>query len=81
MEQKKIERIAALSRKHKTEGLTPEEAAERKALHSEYIEDYRRNLRSILDNTYIQKPDGTREKLKQKAPTDTEEKNKTETKE
>ena len=66
MEQKKIERIAELSRKHKAEGLTPEEAEERRALHREYADDYRKNLKALLDNTYIQKPDGTREKLQQK---------------
>ena len=66
MEQKKIERIAELSRKHKAEGLSPEETEERRALHREYVEDYRRNLAAMLDNTYIQKPDGTREKLQRK---------------
>ena len=70
MEQKKIERIAALSKKLKTDGLSPEEAEERKALHREYIEDYRQNLKAMLDNTYIQKPDGTREKLRQKSEKD-----------
>ena len=50
----------------KTEGLTEEEAAERKQLHKEYIEAYRKNLRATLDNTYIQRPDGTREKIGKK---------------
>ena len=63
MEQKKIDRINFLARKMKAEGLTDAEAAERKQLHKEYIEAYRKNLRATLENTYIQRPDGSREKL------------------
>ncbi|MBE6670489.1 MAG: DUF896 domain-containing protein [Ruminococcaceae bacterium] len=63
MDQKKLDRINELAAKMKTVGLTEEEAAERKQLHKEYIEAYRANLRGILENTYIQRPDGTREKL------------------
>ena len=37
MEQHKIDRINFLAKKHKTEGLTAEEAAERAALHREYV--------------------------------------------
>ena len=66
MDQKKLDRINELAAKMKTVGLTEEEAAERKQLHEEYIEAYRANLRGILENTYIQRPDGTREKLVKK---------------
>ncbi len=66
MDQKKLDRINELAAKMKTVGLTVEEAAERKQLHKEYIEAYRANLRGILENTYIQRPDGTREKLVKK---------------
>lgn len=66
MDQKKLDRINELAAKMKTVGLTEEEAAERKQLHKEYIEAYRASLRGILDNTYIQRPDGTREKLTKK---------------
>ncbi len=66
MEQSKIDRINELARKLKSEGLTEEEQAERAQLHKEYIESYRRSLRGILDNTYIQQTDGTRIKLKAK---------------
>ncbi|MBO4972150.1 MAG: DUF896 domain-containing protein [Clostridia bacterium] len=66
MDQKKLDRINELAAKMKTVGLTEEEAAERKQLHKEYIEAYRANLRGILENTYIQRPDGTREKLVKK---------------
>ncbi|MBE6609261.1 MAG: DUF896 domain-containing protein [Ruminococcaceae bacterium] len=66
MDQKKVDRINYLARKSKSEGLTEEEKAEQQVLRKEYIEDYRRSLRGILDNTVIQRPDGTKEKLKTK---------------
>jgi len=66
MDQKKVDRINELARKMKTEGLTEAEAAERKQLHKEYIESYKASLRGILDNTYIQRPDGSKEKLSKK---------------
>ncbi len=64
MDQKLLERINELARKAKAEGLTPEEKAEQAALREEYIVEYRAMLRGILDNTYVQRPDGTKEKLK-----------------
>jgi uncharacterized protein YnzC (UPF0291/DUF896 family) len=66
LDQKKVDRINFLARKSKSEGLTEEEKAEQQVLRQEYIEDYRRSLRGILDNTVIQRPDGTKEKLKSK---------------
>ena len=66
MDQKKVDRINFLARKSKSEGLTEEEKAEQQLLRKEYIEDYRRSLRGILDNTVIQRPDGTKQKLKPK---------------
>jgi hypothetical protein len=35
-------------------------------LRAEYIEEYRASLRGILENTVIQRPDGTKEKLTRK---------------
>ena len=64
MEKEKIARINELAKKSKSEGLTPEEAAEQKALREEYIRDFRASFGVILDNTVIERPDGTREKLK-----------------
>ncbi len=64
MTQEKIYRINALARKKRTVGLTAEELVEQKALHAEYIKSYRASLRGILDNTVIERPDGTREALK-----------------
>ena len=66
MEQSKIDRINALAKKAKTEGLTEAEAAERKALREEYIAAYRKNLRTQLDNMVIVEPNGERRKLKPK---------------
>ena len=66
MEKEKIERINFLAKKSKTEGLTEEEKIEQKALREEYIAGFRANLRGILDNTYIQNPDGTKTKVESK---------------
>lgn len=64
MEQAKIDRINELAKKKRTVGLTDEELTEQKALHKEYIISYRASLCGILDNTVIERPDGTREALK-----------------
>ena len=66
MEQSKIDRINALAKKAKTEGLTEAETAERKALREEYIASYRKSLRAQLDNMVIVEPNGERRKLKPK---------------
>ena len=66
MEKEKIDRINFLAKKSKTEGLTEEEKVEQKALREEYIAGFRANLRGILDNTYIQNPDGTKTKVESK---------------
>ena len=64
MEKAKIERINFLAKKQKSEqGLTPEEKAEQAALREEYINEFRASMRGILDNTYIQYPDGTKKKV------------------
>ncbi len=66
MEKEKIERINALARKRKAEGLTPEEKEEQDRLRKEYLAGFRENLEALLDNTVIQEPDGTRHALKKK---------------
>ncbi len=66
MEQKLIDRINELARKEKAEGLSEAEKEEQAKLRKEYITAYRASLRGILENTYIQRPDGTKEKLKAK---------------
>ncbi len=50
MTKEKMDRISELSRKQRSEGLTPEEAAEQKLLREEYLQDIRRNFRSTLES-------------------------------
>ena len=66
MEQSKIDRINALARKAKAEGLTEAEAAEQKQLRAEYIASFRQSLTNVLSNTYIQTPDGKKVKVEKK---------------
>ena len=66
MEQKKVDRINELARIKKERPLTEEEAAEQKALREEYLKGFRANFEAQLQNTYLQRPDGTLEKLKRK---------------
>ena len=66
MEQYKIDRINELARKHKTVGLTPEEAEERAVLRREYIDSVVGNLKGHLDNVYFVDEKGNEEKLKKK---------------
>lgn len=58
-----IARINALAKKAKAEGLSAEEQAERAKLRQIYIDSVVGNLRGQLDNTYILRPDGTKEKV------------------
>ena len=64
MEKIKIDRINELARIAKVRELTAEEIAERDALRQEYIGEIRASLSGMMDNTYIQRPDGTKEKVK-----------------
>ena len=66
MERSQLDRINALARKAKAEGLTEAERAEQAALRTAYLAEYRQALRGILDHTTIVRPDGTREPLKHK---------------
>lgn len=59
MLEEKIKRINELYRKSKAEGLTEEELMEQNVLRAEYIDAFKRNLRSQLDNIDIQEKDGT----------------------
>ncbi|MBE6717866.1 MAG: DUF896 domain-containing protein [Ruminococcaceae bacterium] len=59
-------RINELAKKAKEQGLTVEEQAERDELRAKYIKQFRASMRGILDNTYIQYPDGRKEKVKKK---------------
>ena len=59
-----IARINALAKKAKTEGLTPEETAERDKLRRIYIDSVKANLIGQLDNTYIVDSKGNKIPLK-----------------
>ena len=61
-----IARINALAKKAKEEGLNEEELAERDKLRRIYIDSVKANLVGQLENTYIVRPDGTKEKVKPK---------------
>ena len=61
-----ITRINVLAKKAKTEGLTPEETAERDQLRRIYIDSVKANLVGQLDNTYVLQPDGTKKPLERK---------------
>ena len=69
MTQEKIDRINALARKQKAEGLTEEEKQEQYVLRREYIDSFKRSLVSQLENTYIVEPDGTKRKVSKKNET------------
>lgn len=62
-----IARINELAKKTKSEGLTPEETVERDKLRRIYIDSVKASLTGQLDNTYIVRPDGSKEKLKTKS--------------
>lgn len=66
MNQQKIDRINELYKKQKEGTLTPEEKEEQSALRAEYIAAVRNNLRTTLEHTSIQEPDGTIHKLQKK---------------
>ena len=61
-----INRINELARKAKTEGLTPEEIAERDKLRRIYIDAYKASLIAQLDNTYLVDEKGNKRKLEKK---------------
>ena len=61
-----IARINELAAKAKKDGLTAEELTERDKLRRIYIDSAKASLVGHLDNTYIVRPDGTKEKLERK---------------
>lgn len=63
----RLQRINELANKVKAGGtLTDEELAEQARLREEYRLAFRAAFRGILENTYIQQPDGSRKKLTRK---------------
>ena len=61
-----IARINELAAKNKAEGLTEAELEERAKLRRIYIDNVTGNLKAQMDNTYIVRPDGTKEKVVKK---------------
>ena len=66
MERSKLDRINELARLAKERELTPEELSERDTLRREYVAEWRRGAEQVLENTYIQTPDGKKRKLQKK---------------
>ena len=66
MEKKDIDRINELARKKKTVGLTESEAREQETLRRQYLSEFRANLQSMMDQVYIEREDGTYQKLEKK---------------
>lgn len=64
MTEERIQRINELARKAKTQGLTPEEIAERDLLRKEYVAAVKKSLTQHLDNTYLVDEKGNKRKLK-----------------
>ena len=64
--QEKIDRINYLARKAREQELTEEEKLEQKNLRAEYVAAFKKSLEDTLDNTVIQRPDGTREQVKKR---------------
>lgn len=68
MDHKDIERINELARKKKTVGLTESEVAEQQRLRRQYLDEFKANMKATLDNVYIEREDGSYEKLQKKPP-------------
>lgn len=66
MEQKKLDRISALTALSRERELTPEEQTEREALRKEYLAEWRASTIAVLENTWIQTPDGKKHKLQKR---------------
>ena len=61
-----IARINELAAKAKSGQLTAEELAERDRLRRIYIDAVKASLTGQLENTYILRPDGTKQKVEKK---------------
>ena len=58
LEKAKIDRINALANKKKSEGLTESEAKEQTKLRAEYLQAFRGNFKSTIENTKVIDPEG-----------------------
>ncbi len=66
MDKKQIDRINELARKKKTVGLTESEVKEQETLRRQYLSEFRANLQAMMDQVYIEREDGTYQKLEKK---------------
>jgi uncharacterized protein YnzC (UPF0291/DUF896 family) len=66
MDQSKINRINELSKKSKSTGLTSDEKQEQLMLRSEYVKEFRNNLKSTLDTIVVVDEKGNKKPLKEK---------------
>ncbi len=66
MDEKKVRRINELTTISRKRALTDEEQNERQKLRREYIDSMKASLIGQLNNTYIIRPDGSKEKLSEK---------------
>ena len=71
MDKSRIDRINELARLKKERGLTAEEAMEQAGLRREYIEEFKQNVHTTLQNVRIQNEDGSLSELKRKQDKDT----------
>ena len=63
MNQEQIDRINALYRKSKAEGLKEDEKKEQALLRKQYVADVKKNLAAQLNNIDMVNPDGSVENL------------------
>ena len=63
MQEEHIARINELARIARERALTPGELAEREQLRAAYLDNFRKNFRSTIENTVVEYPDGSREPL------------------
>jgi len=68
VDKEQIARINELAKKKRAVGLTEQEQQEQQALRRQYIDEFKQNLILTLENTVVQRPDGTKEKLQKKRP-------------
>ncbi|MFD2682681.1 DUF896 domain-containing protein [Bacillus seohaeanensis] len=58
LSKKKMNRINELAKKAKATGLSPEEAKEQTKLRKEYLETFRKSMKSTIESTRVFDPDG-----------------------
>ncbi len=68
MTQEQIARINELARLGRERPLTEAESEEQRVLRRRYIDEFKANVKSVLDHTYIQEPDGSKRPLRPRKP-------------